>query len=315
MEENIPDPKVLQSQAVKRAIFIKKAFFGLIIVLVVITILAIGYYLFVPKPNLPDGKSPTSTLKPENKSPDEIVAKVGLEKLYKADLDYYLSTYFAGQGYTPKDQALEKMIDDSIILQEGQKSGFISFSNNTFNNPNKDILKRNNLVTTAKGQLIEKNVSEISGEVIAIWFNNSSYPPPEIGVDEAKKIAKAKIDNIYRLLKNGEISMLQAGNMIKRDTSLAKIDPSYKNNAYSKITNVKRSDKLFLDPKIDKQVWRMAKGELSDVLLAYDTVGAKRTEVEALYMVIKLDSQKIGAADSFESWLQGIKNNYEISKY
>ncbi len=236
MDEKLPNPEVVESSGFKQKKDLEKLFRVVLLTLAILLLLAGGYYLLSQKKSVSQTSPPPvfdreTQTESAGGSLDKIIVQVGLENLYQADLDYYLSTYFAGQGYTPKDQALEKMIDDSIILQEGQKNGYISLNNAVFNSQSKNIASRSALIEPVRQKLADRNLAQISGEVLSIWFNNPSYPEPKIGVGAAKKIASGKINQLYQDLKAGRTSFDQAASRCQNDGQLASIAPSYKSNA------------------------------------------------------------------------------------
>lgn len=311
MEENIPDPKVLQSQAAKRAIFIKKAFFGLIIVLVVITILAIGYYLFVPKPNLPAGKSPASTLKPENKPADQIIAKVGQESIYQQNLDNQIATYPAASQQ--KQVALEQLTTDSIILQAGAKDGLIKLDNRFYNSQNMDPKLRTFMIEKVKNK-IQNLADNVSGSVVSIWFLNDHVGP--LGYEKAKALALQKITPLYEAVKAKKMTMREAAKLISSDSSLAQLDPVYKTNAYFEFSATKDKPPTFSE-EMNAVFWNLKPEEITPlVTVKSQDLDQQGKVVDAFYSFGQVN-QKLskGKVVSFEDWYAKAKEKINVQVY
>ena len=317
MEEPTEKPKITEEASVKTSREFKRLLFGLIAVIVFSIIATYGYYYLTNKNLFPKISVPSLTSKPNSSNlpipADKIVAKVGLETLYQIDLDYYLSTFFSGQGYTPKDKALDKMIDDSIILQEGQKNGFINLTAQVFNTPNKNIASRSALIEKTKNKLVSEKVSAISGEALRIFFHNPAYPDPSIGVAKAEELAKDKINKIRQTIVSQNISFTQAAKLITNDNSIAKLDPSYRLNTYRIFQDYDKSTSVFLDPVLNTQVWDLPVNELSTVLVSSHDDSGKETH-PVFFTIVKLTKKTTGSS-SFEKLLNNLKKGYAIAKY
>lgn len=317
MDTNLPNPEIIKS-GFKTPKDLEKVVKIIIVGIVLASLVLAGYYLLSQKQLVP--KIPLLTgpvVQPTDKSPilgEALVTKAGKEDLYKTDLDYYLSNYFSGQGYTARDKAVEMMIDDSLVLQEGQAQGLISLNDNVFNSPNKNIRQRSDLIELVKQKIELKNIKSIDGEVVTMWFNNAtSYPPPSIGVEKAKILVKQKMDTIYDDLRAGKITMAQAGQRIVNDSTQNSIDPSYKGNAYSKFTKLTRDQMLFIDPMVNNLPWNLDKNELSTVTLAKDKKDGNF--FEAFFTIVKINELSQGDFPGIEEYVKSLRSKYEIIKY
>lgn len=316
MDEKLPNPEILKTNPFKTPKDIEK-FIKIIIVVVALASLTLGgYYLLsqnqlVPQLPLTSLTSPT----PPTILGETLVAKAGKENLYKDDLDYYLSNYFSGQGYSAREQAIEMMIDDSLILQEGQSQGLITLTDNVFNSPNKNIRQRGELIELVKQKIELKNIKSIDGEIVSMWFNNAdAYPPPSIGIENAKILVKQKMDAYYDDLKAGKITMAQVGQRIVNDSSQNSIDPSYKGNAYSKFSKLTRDQMLFIDPSVNNLPWNLDKNELSAVTLVKDQAKDK-SFFEAFFTIVKINEVSQGDFPGIEEYVKSLRSKYEIIKY
>lgn len=316
MEEELEKPKVLEDPKVKNIKRIKR-FLIVSLAILIISVVAVSlYYVLNQKNAIPSvSQTPKTTQIPGS------IAKVGDEYIYQTDFDYYISLYYP-ESVNDKNKyqensvkALEKAIDDSMILQDSFKSSFISLNNAVFNSPDKNIASRSALIEKATNEIRQKNIKTISGEIVSIWFNNANaYPPPSIGIENAKQQVKQKIDTIYQDIKSGKITMMQAGQRIRSDSSQRSIDPSYLGNAYTKFTNLNRNQKLFADEKINESIWSMGKNELSSVILAND-VDKQNQPFEAFYTIIQVIDTTSGNFLSLEDYINNLRDQYEIIRY
>lgn len=288
-----------------------------LIVIVLITVLAVIYYFQKIRP------MPTSqNLSPTEIASQQIVAKVGDEYLYQKDLNYQINTFYPSSStdsamkQEATTKSLDKLINDSIILQEAQKNKLTIAPKEAYNNPNKNIFLRNQAIASATAKLSDQFVSRISGEEVSIWFNNGSYPPPKMGVDAAKKFALEKMQAIFADLKSGKITFAEAGNQIKNDKSLINVDRSYQTNAYSVFKDKAQNLPIFNDPNINNVIWTLRPGEISNILTANDFHnGDPSKPYEALFKVIKVTDKVTSAATDFPAWLKAERAKYEVTKY
>lgn len=299
----------------------------LITPVLILIFIVLGFYLWQTKvlqsflPKTPSNKTSTASESAHlaTFAEDQPVIKVGEELIYKKDLDYQLATYFPQVNPAKQQEALtksfDKLINDSIILQEAKKENLIQVPKDAYNNPNKNLFSRNQAVASAEAKLSEKLIGKISGEAVSIWFNNASWPAPKIGIEAAKKIAREKIENIYADLKTGKLSFIEAGQKIASDKSLAEIDPSYKGNSYYPFNNYSRNQPIVIDPQINKLIWTLKQGEISEIVIANDFNGKDSKPYEAMFKIVKVNKRTGSEFIDFTSWLAAQRSKYEIKKY
>lgn len=276
-----------------------------------------------PTPEIPIPISPPvlpgrqEALTTKGKFPqEEIVVKVGKENLYGRDLNYKLFIYFPEilglEGEVPaetKEKILDQIIEDSILLQTGEEMELFELNETVFNHPDKNYPERNKLINLARDKLPSQVVDQIDGEAISIWFYNTE--PPEMGVEEAKRITYAKMTKIYEDITGGEISLKEAGERIASDKELEKIDFAFKTNAYVTFAGVERGNPIIHDPELVKILWTLKEGEISSILTGHD-FGADGGPYEAYFLVFKVNRRSFADFSSFEEWLKAERKNYEI---
>lgn len=252
---------------------------------------------------------------------DKKIALVGSESLYQSDLNNRLSLYYPAFAQSPtKDQAtiddaFEDIIEQSLILQEAQKKKLILLTSTTFSGPKKDLVQRSILYEKAKASLEDSAVSNVSGEVLTVWFRNPSYPDPSIGVENAEKLAKDKITTLRDTILKQNISFKQASNLITSDSSLASIDPSYKANAYRIFKDYDRSTPFFIDPSLNTQVWELSVNEVSPVMIGSFHDSKANKTYPTHFILVRLSEKKVTSTRNYEELITQLKQQYEVKKY
>lgn len=245
-----------------------------------------------------------------------VIAKVGAENIYQSDLDTEIFFGPKNPKVDMKKQLLAKIVKDSIILQEGKKNGLVQLDTTVFNSAQKDYMKRMSLLAKLKKQ-VEDERQTIAGSLVAIWFYNTEEG--DVGYTKGKEIALQKMTQLHSDVVSNKITMKQASEQIKNDTSLIHIDKAYKVNAYldfSRSTN----QKITISSQFDSIIRGLQKGQVSNIYLAQD----KQTQrgiptgkmIDAVYMFAQVTDKKDGKSyATFEDWYAGIKNNYAVTYF
>lgn len=261
--------------------------------------------------------------------PTEVVGKVGEETVYGDDLNYKLyATYPNDRDMTPqeaagmKDQLFQDVATDSALLQAAQSQGVVKVDQELINNPAKDQLKRALTVQNIRNE-IKDNSTNYDYSSISIWFYNMIRP--SIPVVQAEQTAKSKMDSIYARLQSGEINMKQAGDLIKADTSLARLDTNYQGNAYSEAKGVAPGTGPTAFEEIDSVALSLEEGQISPIIkivktgeaatlnnLPYDSTGELNAN-EQFYAVIKLEKINQGKYPGLKQWTQQALSQYAPS--
>lgn len=322
MDTSSPSPNVIQNpSAIKSKPVLLIMIFFLLLVLIIAALYFLKNSLLKPS-SLPKVGDTSQVFRYQaKKDPSSPILKVGEEILYQKDFDYILNLYYPNEVKDNQitEEVVKKVLDiliaDSVTLQEGQKNGYISLNDTVFNSAIKDMFARNTLIEAAKQKMNVEQVARISGEIISMWFNNeTSYPPPSIGIEAAKIKVKEKMDLYYQDVKSNQLSMYQAAQKIRADTTLASIDPSYKGNAYRQFTNIDLSQSIFKDKEVEQLVWKMQEGEVSPVLLVRDFKNDK-TPFEAYFAVVKITAKTTPPSTTFDNLLTSLRDKYEITNY
>lgn len=239
----------------------------------------------------------------------EIIAKVGDTSIPRAYLEIELDYYPATPSAEVNQFLTQKVVDDQVTLLAGKQAGIISSFPEGVKLSNDEYLKRTGLVEQVRND-INKKSEGIEVEVVSVWFFNGSFA--SIGYNEGRQKALAKISNLYKKVKNGEISMTQAGQEIASDDSLAELDKSYKENAYTTIKR-KPGEALTFWKDFDDMLWKLEPNQLTEIYTGRETDPNNRS-LPALYTFGKLTERITEtAALNYEDWLAEQKKNYEIS--
>lgn len=263
-----------------------------------------------PADSNPDPGTANVNVRPDG-LPQGVFAKVGDEYLYEADLNYELAYYPTSNDGTAEDILTKKLIDDSIILQGAAEEGLIKLDNTIYNSPDKDYQKRIDTVMDLKEKLDQK-ATVLEGSVIAIWFHNMQ--PGSVGYEKGKQIASTEISRLQKAVKDGSITMLQAGTQLKNNAQLAQVDPSYRANAYFEFA-VSDNQKITYSPTIDQQIYQLNKGDVSAVLTGKDRDPETNAMIDAVYMVAQVTDRGTSNVTSYENWLVEKRKTYEVTRY
>ncbi len=285
----------------------------------------LGYYSYLStkfSQQQPKGDTARIAEKEKERARDDIVMKVGNENIYQGDIEYNLRIFHpqATGSATAREAAIrdiqEKIVIESIILQEGEKMKFTTLSAKVYNSPEKDIVERNKLIDSLKTKISNAVVNKISGESISIWFHNQSYPEPKMGYEKARQVAKEKIDAIYADLVAKKITFNDAAKKIFFDTSLRDVDPNYEANAYFKFENRPESSPLFVNPKTHQAALSLKEGETSPVLTITDKKNdSTGQEYEAFFRIIHIVKKTGDGYAGLEDWYKAKKQSYAVKIY
>jgi len=247
-------------------------------------------------------------------SPDQkIIAKIGEENLYQKDLDTEMHYYPLKNKADTKQVLLKKMEKDSIILQAAQQEGLIQLNASIFNAPGKDYLARMKKITEITNTISQRQ-DKIKGSFVSIWFYNNAKPTT-MDQTAAKQLALTKITAVYDLVKAKKITMQQAGERLKADTSLAQIDIAYKSNAIRDFA-VAPSERITFDKNFDDKIKQLQPGQLTDLYLAKDKELKTKRIIDAMYMFAQVSSRSnTGNTSTFDDWYAKKEKLYAISTY
>jgi hypothetical protein len=245
-------------------------------------------------------------------SPKSVIAKVGNENIYKEDFDYELASYPNVPGVDSKKVVMEKLIEDSIALQEAKKTVPEEIDSNIYNSPGKDYEERIQYLSKQRTEFSLKN-SSIQGTIVSVWFFNTK--PGPIGYEEGKKLALSKITQVQNDVKNGRITIKEAGEQIKNDATLAQVDPAYRANALIEF-NKGADERITFDEGFNSILRNLKPGEVSEVYLAKDKDLTTGEKVDALYMFGQVGAVNAGFDQAnYESWIDSLREKYEVVYY
>jgi hypothetical protein len=283
----------------------KRAFLGTFAVLIVL-IGSVGVVVLKSK-----NFSPIFRAK-ENQN-EKILAKVGEENLYQKDLEYEMSTHPQKEDPSTRGILIQKLINDSIILQGAKADGLLSLDQTIYNSPNKDYGKRVHVIAQAK-TTIDSKTDRIKGSAISIWFRNNHFIGP-LGLEKSKQIAFEKISALQKKIKDHTITIEEAGHDIANDESLADIDKAWRNNAIAQF-DVPLDKPITISKEFDALIRKLNTGEVSEVFLARNVDTHPNEQYEALYYVAQVtDKVQKGNTLSYADWLAAKTKNYEVVLY
>jgi hypothetical protein len=244
--------------------------------------------------------------------PKDAIAKVGDEYIFQTDLDVELANYPGTKDEVTRKQLLTKLVNDSIAIQAAGAEKILAINPAVFNTPGKDYGKRIADLKAIKS-LVNKKTDHLSGTIVNVWFNN--YEPAKIGLEAGKKLAFERISALQKRVAGKEITIEEAGNIIRRDPSYADLDVGYKVNASFQFSQNK-GGKITFNPDFDQNLWRLNSGGVSDVYLGSIVSGFTNKSEEAFYAFGQV-TEKVDNGNSvdYEKWLKGREGKYEVTYY
>lgn len=314
--------KLTDDVLVPQKSFLKnKKFIYAVSALIIVTIIA-GLYLTSFKP-LSTSTNTTVTTSPTAQKPsiyptgkinpsgtdNKIIARVGAEDIYRKNVETLILGEARAKGVDYEKIFLDKLIEESIILQSARKAKLTVLDSSVFNSETLDLNRRSALVKQIK-ETIEQKADKIEGSIISIWFNNGEVGP--LGLEGGKKMAFDKIKPLQEQVKNGTMTVVQAGEAVKNDTSLKQLDKVYDVNAISSFS-VNKGSKITFDVNFDQILWGLTDGGTSEVVLIQGLDDQTQKLVDSLYAFGRV-SKRTGESGNlgFEAWYKANLNTYEI---
>lgn len=246
------------------------------------------------------------------KSVAGILMKVGDEAIYQQDYDTEAAAYRSVNNDQTRRVITNKLITDSAILQGGRAAGFINLDATIYSSADKNYAKRIAAIETVKGKVMQ-SADTIQGKIISIWFYNNGYIGPQ-GYDKGKQIAFQKITQLHDSIQSGKMTIEQAGDQIKADTSLAELDVVYGINAIQGFA-AKKGEPITFDEDFNTMIRALPVGGVSQVFLAKSVFNEKEQPRDAVYMVAQVESiSKDGKIVSLDQWIRDQKVKYAVVK-
>lgn len=239
--------------------------------------------------------------------PEKTIAVVGEENIYKADFDYILKNNF-GNTLTKQVQPeaeirkeiTDILIEESAVLQAGQKEGLIKLDPTIYNNFTKDLVKRKAEVEKVKKQVQDRS-SKVSVSMLSVWYYD--VYPPQIPEEEAKVYAQTFINSLYVDIKNGKMTLEQAAEKIKTDPKMPAIDISYKSNAFFMMVDKPWEEIL---PQHQNAIKDLKVGEYSPVIQMKN----QHQDREEYFTVYRLDAKS--GEGLYSDWIKKAISDLKI---
>jgi len=245
-----------------------------------------------------------------------IAMKIGEEYIYRTTFDEMLAKLpppAMVSDNTPEKNKMrlsEKIIKNSITLQQAKKEGLIQLDGSFYNSKSIDYDKRVDSINTIIKDLNDSSY-DIEGSLIAIWFANMKVG--KLGLVEGKKLAYETIKPLYDSVKAGQMTMEEVAEAIKSNTELANIDPVYQGNAHH-IFKQRKGEGISFSSDFDNEIRSLNAGEMTELNLIKDDVDDEGF-IEAVYMFAKVDKKKDTKFIDYNNWFEQNKNNYEVIRH
>lgn len=252
-----------------------------------------------------------------SKQPTDIIAMVGEEKIYKSDIELgaqYYPQIATDSANTNNSLIVEQLIEDSLILQAAREKNIASLSAEIFNSPNKVYPKRITTVIQSKKALSENLEPYLAGEYAAIFYDNRPNGKNAATIAKDKQIAFDKMSKLYEQVKNKQLTVKQASEAIKNDTSLKVVDEVYKRNAFGEF-RVTQDD---INPTFVKEfnlaVASLQPGDLTPLILGKDRDLQTKQEYDAIYIFGTI-TQREDSKQNTRDYLNQLRSKYNVTYY
>ncbi len=128
----------------------------ILIVLLLVVIIGIAARILFDK---------TASNKPSIFRSKDVVATVGDESIYRKDINYVYESFPDGNRSARDNLIVNKLINESIIIQAAAKEKKVALASDIYNNPDKDRKKRDSA--------IDAIIASFSSEyAYTIWLNS-----------------------------------------------------------------------------------------------------------------------------------------------
>lgn len=243
---------------------------------------------------------------------NKVIAIVGSEQIFEKDLESELS-YAPPVQSVDKNIYLEKIIDDSIVLQTVADKKLITLDKSYFNNPEKDYKKRLEIVETSRS-ILTNSENRIKGRAIVIWFYNNNHIGP-MGYEAAKNIASEKIETVFERVISNQITLDEAVQEIRGDSSLALIDPVYKTNAVLDFNETSKK-KITFDEYYNKLIWETDEGEYTPITLLSTSEVPENTTTGVAYSFAYVEQKNVDGLDvELSEYIQNRKSEIGVKYF
>lgn len=275
-----------------------------IIAIGIIGLIGLFFYL---RSNNPDKEQAQPWNNNPKFAPTTQLATVGEQPIYGNDLNYVLYTNYPNNTFNEqqaKEVALKSVATTSAILQAAKAQNISNVTDAILTAP--DPKTRQQVADKILDQ-IEKDTSKFSTSIISIWYYDMD--PPQVSETQARQTARTKMAQLYNQIKSGTLTMQQAGERIKSDTSLRRLDANYEGNAYSENKNWTLDNPAFSFEQLNQVALTLQPGQVSDLIEVIST----KTMTEKFFAVIKMDSIQKGRFDSLSLWVKQATTDFPLT--
>lgn len=313
-------------------------FFVLFIILVLMGGILIGYKIYRDK--MPSEK--------------KVVAKVGEEKIYQSELDdaIYSLNYndeslerFGDRADEVKKALLYQLIEGKIleikaknlgitvsdeeILAEARKS-LRDFDK--YDERRKEIVKDQAKFSLLQKRIADKVVNWREGKFILVRGDlHFNFEPTGLSKEQRAKLvlqdikyAKELAGSIYNDIKSGKITFEQGMEIANNDPKVGR--PAWKgwemtfSRSFTKADSIRRP---FPTGTVNfwDEIFKIKIGEISKpipikVIVPEDNIVSKgKTEVEALYLIAKIEKGNLGESNSYQEFIEKQKKELGVKIY
>jgi hypothetical protein len=245
-----------------------------------------------------------------DKIPDnELILKVGDENIFYKDFDIELANISKGKEVDEemKMQALQKLTDDSTIIQYNINKGYIKTPNSFFyNSINKDFSQRLDLILQCEEKISSSEFRKISGNGLKISISNIGSG--SLSLSDEKAIIKKQIVEIYASIKENKITTEESILNFAKIPEIVRI-PKLEIDSIPFEFNTISNKKITEFPDFDKLIWQTTTEEVTPI---YHYSDFEDVEIYLFgYVKTNLNTGYVSMSDFYEK----NQNTFEVKIY
>lgn len=247
---------------------------------------------------------------------EQLVAKVGQESLYYKDLLAFANAdHFSmlskedlqnpeGSPSALIQFYLDSLINQSVILQEGQKEKKLTLDKNFFNSEPKDYQQRLNYLSQVK-KSFDSQVETVDLEAIVLY------------TDGAPGLVSTRMQQVKTRLDSGQ-TMENVAKTLSVDPQLVTLNNMNK-KPYRKLTAINQDQFPFGDKQLIDKVFSSQPNTLSAVMpintMIRNYPKVEFTNKQTAFIIFKVLDHHQASYHSFNDWLAQIRKQYSVERF
>lgn len=249
-----------------------------------------------------------SVFKNQEIAENQIILTVGKEDIFYKD--YIIEVQNISKGKQINEEmmilALEKLINDSTIIQYSLDKGYIKTPNSDiFNSYDKNHAQRLDLILQCEERISVHEFKKISGQGLKIVFSN--IESSDLPLSEGREIIRKSVVGLYTDFKSGKISPYNFA-LNPKSAGFEKI-PNLKIGSSSFDFDTSANKKISDSKEFDKLLWQTPVADITPIFHESDSSN------QEIYFFGFIKNKTDNGYESINDFYKKNINLYEISIY